>query len=186
MLTSGELAAAFQTYWDDAEKCRAAGAYWSLLHVTVCIPDICSALQAIDGETKRKSYVKWCNRWFGNPKLNGAERYRMRCKLLHQGRASRDKRGRYAGFSFGQPSEGGIVEHMRLERRALHVDVGELLRETKEAVGRWAEWLEANPRTRKARNAEKHLKYLVTIKPTVITAFGPTGIVRFETVNKTS
>jgi hypothetical protein len=180
------LTGAFQTYWDDMERCRQAKAYWSLLHVAVCIPDICCALQSADGETRRKRYIKWCNRWLNNPRLNGAERYRMRCKLLHQGRASRDKRGRYAGFSFGQPSGDGVVDHMRPERRVLHLDVDELFKETKDGVERWIKSLEANPLGRKARDVEKHLKFLVKVKPIVIVTLGTGEIERIDTVIQTN
>lgn len=181
MANSSDLAAFFETYWDDLEKCRGAKAYWSLLHVIVCLPDICSALESASGETKKRRYVKWCNRWFKNPKLNGAERYRMRCKLLHQGRASRDRRGRYAGFSFGQPSSDGSVDHMRLDRRILEIDVGELFKETKDAVGLWLESLEATPRGHKIRNVKKNLKSVVKVRAAVITTPGTGGVVIFET-----
>jgi len=110
----------------------------------------------------------------------------MRCKLLHQGRASRDRRGRYSGFSFGQPSGDGVVDHLRVERRVLHLDVDELLKETKDAVERWIKSLETNPLGRKARDVEKHLKSLVKVKPAVIVTLGTGGIERVDTVIKTN
>jgi hypothetical protein len=57
MLQTGELGKAFKIYWDDVERCRLAEAYWSLLHVTICLPDICAALQSPNGETNGKLYI---------------------------------------------------------------------------------------------------------------------------------
>lgn len=61
MLKRGDLDQAFQTYWDDIGRCRQAKAYWSLLHVTICLPAICAALQAINGEAGKKLYIAWCD-----------------------------------------------------------------------------------------------------------------------------
>src|SRR5438128_1754411 len=132
-----QLAAAFKTYWDDMEKCRAAKAYWSLLHVTICLPDICAALQWPDAETTRARYIAWAEQFLHDPILTGAERYRMRCKVLHQGRARTNQPGRYSGFAFGQPSETGEVDHNRVDGSILHLDVGKLADETKAGVERW-------------------------------------------------
>jgi hypothetical protein len=106
MLTIGELDNTFQMYWDDMERCRAGKAYWSLLHVAVCLPDICAALEASDGRTTGKRYVDWCDRHLSDAILSGDERYSMRCKVLHEGRASTGKPGRYSGFAFTRPPSG--------------------------------------------------------------------------------
>ena len=57
MLTRGALDKTFQMYWDDMDRCRAGDAYWSLLHVTVCLPDICAALESDDGRTNQKLHI---------------------------------------------------------------------------------------------------------------------------------
>ena len=165
MLTPGEFFAAFTTYWSDMERCRKAGAYWSLLHVTVCLPDICAALEANDGETSRSRYVSWCERYLPDPLLSGAERYRMRCKVLHQGRATTDEPGsRYVGFSFGQPSATGEVDHMRADGTALNLDVGVLSEEVRAGVARWIQYLETNPGSAEAANTLQNLPTLVQVR----------------------
>ena len=88
MLTPGSPGQAFSAYWQDMDRCRNARAFWSLLHVTICLPDICAALQSENGETKGARYISWCDKYLLNPMLSGSERYQMRCKVLHQGRAS--------------------------------------------------------------------------------------------------
>jgi len=190
MLAPGNLQTALNTYWDEMTRCRSAGAYWALLHVTVCLPDICAALQAPNGETSPKRYVKWCNKHLQNTFLSGAERYRMRCKVLHQGRATTDQpAGRYVGFSFGQPSSTGQVDHLRVDAGCLNIDVGCLGDETKSGVLQWARSLEANPGCPEARHAFKNLSSLVQVKQCSFPVPAPNGMLgmpQFVTVLKTS
>ena len=100
MLKRAALETAFQVYWNDMTKCVHAKAYWSLLHVTVCIPDICAALETPGGNVGKR-YTRWCKAHLTDPTLSAEERWIMRCKVLHQGRAKTDKQGRYTGFAFG-------------------------------------------------------------------------------------
>ena len=164
MLTLGKLGPAFEIYWDDMDRCRKGGAYWSLLHVTVCLPDICAALQSDDGETSRTQYIAWCDQHLPDPSLSGAERYRMRCKVLHQGRATVDQAGRYGGFSFAQPAATGDIDHKRLDGNTLILDVGRLSEEVRLAVGQWICRLEANPANSEAQNVERNLPTLVRVR----------------------
>ncbi len=164
MLTHGKLGPAFDIYWDDMDRCRKAGAYWSLLHVTVCLPDICAALQSDDGETSKGRYIAWCDQHLSDPSLSGAERYRMRCKVLHQGRATVDQAGRYGGFSFAQPAATGQIDHKRLEGNTFVLDVGQLSEEARLAVAQWVCGLEANPASSEALNVERNLHTLVRVR----------------------
>ncbi len=165
MLTPGQLHAAFNMYWNDMDRCSTAGAYWSLLHVTVCLPDICAALESSDGETKPSRYVRWCDKYLPDPLLSGAERYRMRCKVLHQGRAGTDQpAGRYIGFSFGQPSAGGAVDHRRVDGTTLNLDVGTLAQDAKDGVARWIQQLETNLGSPEALNTFRNLQSLVQVR----------------------
>lgn len=187
MLKQQSLKSAFQTYWDDMERCRLAKAYWSLLHVTVCLADICAALEAPNGKATGKRYVDWCDKYLVNPLLVGAERYNMRCKVLHQGRATTDKNERYTGFAFGQPSDTGDVDHMRTEVGTLHLDVGELAKETKQGVEAWIYWLNGNPTSPEAINVEKNLPSLVRVSLTAVTTPSkPGGHLGFTFINKSN
>ena len=169
MLKIGDLGKAFQTYWDDMDKCRQAKAYWALLHITICLPDICGALQSADGEAHLPdTYTRWCDQYFNEPCLTGRERYRMRCKVLHQGRAKTDQPGRYTGFAFGQPAASWAIDHMRVDGQTLHLDVGESATETRCAVERWIKDLEAHPSSVEAANVAKNLQSLVRVIPFVV------------------
>jgi hypothetical protein len=173
MLRTGDLGQAFKIYWDDIDRCRRAEAYWSLLHVTICLPDICGALQSASGEAKPRLYIAWCDLYFSDPRLTGSEHYLMRCKVLHQGRA-KTNRCRYGAFAFGQPAQSGAVDHMRLDaHHTLHLDVGELATETTDAVEKWIKRLEAKPTSDEALNVTKNLESLVRVTPFVVSQ--PTG-----------
>jgi hypothetical protein len=165
MLTPGRLGAAFAIYWDDMDRCRHSRAYWSLLHVTVCLPDICAALQSDSGEATGAAYISWCDRYLMNPLLSGRERYWMRCKVLHQGRACIDRAGcRYEGFSFGQPAPTGEIDHLRVEGSTLILDVGCLTDDVRRGVEKWIQVLEASLASGESLNAERYLASLVQVR----------------------
>ena len=168
MLQAGDLNRAFETYWNEMHQCRTAKAYWALLHVTVCIPDICAALESQNGEATPASYKAWCGQYLIDPLLSASERYRIRCKILHQGRATTDQPSRYTAFAFGQPSETGEVDHKRVIETVLHLDVGELAREMKSAVEEWIRTIEERSSSAAAMNVERNLQSLVRVKRTVV------------------
>lgn len=172
-IMQAELERRFRTYFDDIQKCVAAGAYWSLLHVVACLPDICAALQAPDGESSGQRYIAWCDTFASDSMLSGAERWRLRCKVLHQGRASTDQPGRYTGYAFGKPASTGEVDHKRVDGTVLHLDVGEMAREASKSVTTWIEWLAANPRSSEAGNVRNNLSSMVQVTTHVVSQPNP-------------
>ena len=185
MLKPGTLASAFRPYWDEMENCRQAKVYWALLHVTVCLPDICAALQAPNGEATSKRYSDWCDKHVPNPDFSGGERYMMRCKVLHQGRATTGKTGRYTGFAFGQPSATGVVDHMRVEVSKLHLDVGELAREMRQGIEAWIRMLETSPGLPESANVEKNLPSLIRVTQVTIKSAAAGNLIT-SMINKTN
>jgi len=185
-----KLRKAFTVYWDEMNRCLDARAYWALFHVFLCLPDICAALEAADGIARPRQYKKWCDDHMKDPRLPSAERYRMRCKVLHQGRSTTDGPGwRYVGFAFSQPSSAGVVHHMSVSKDGiLDVDVGELAKQTKNGVEAWIASLEKNPTEAKARNVTKNLPTLVSVHTSVNIyppAMGTSEIGYVETRNVT-
>jgi hypothetical protein len=164
MLTRGALDAVFQMYWEDMERCRTGSAYWSLLHVTVCLPDICAALQSGDARTTGKRYIDWCDQHLRDAKLTGEERYVMRCKVLHEGRATTGHPGRYSGFAFTQPAPLGDVDHRRVEGTTLVLDVGRLSAEYQKGVRKWIRAVEAHPADPTATHVEANLQTIVRVR----------------------
>jgi hypothetical protein len=191
LLQAGELNRAFGIYWDEMDLCRRAGTYWALLHVTVCLPDICAALQTASGETIGQNatlYKGWCETYLQNPKISCDERYQMRCKVLHQGRASIPGSPRYSGFAFTQPAPTGEVYHEQLDPKGTFVvDVGRLAEETRAGVQRWIAALEGNPTGDAAMNVAKHLHSLVQVRQFEIPPKPGMPRVSFlPTINRTS
>ena len=169
MLKKGDLSTAFKVYWDDAQRCLEAKAYWCLLHVTACLPDVCAALQSRDGKAQPEKYKKWSDKYFKQAALTGLERYEIRCKILHQGRARASKKVRYTRFAFGQPDAFGRVDHLRVDGCTLHVDVAKLYGETREAMRAWIVELESNPTSAKANYAAQNLRLLVHVSNQSVT-----------------
>ncbi len=185
MLRVDDLGSAFQLYWNDFERCQRSGAFFALLHTTVCLPDICAALESANGESTGAKYSTWCDKYFSHPELRGSERWKMRCKILHQGRAIAGQAGRYSAFVFGEPDSSGTADHLRVDGATLHVDVGRLFVETRQAVAKWISALESNPSSAESLWAAKHLKLLVRISPHKVPISGPGGAT-FAVVNKTN
>jgi hypothetical protein len=182
LLVPGQLASAFAVYWKEMQRCRQSKTHWALLHVTVCIPDICGALESDDGKATGDRYTLWSETYLPDTLLSGAERYRMRCRVLHQGRAGLEQSGRYTGFSFSQPASTGQVDHRRVQGSTLILDVGELSKEVEAGAKRWIAAVESAPATVPAVNVEKHLPSLVQVRqfllPARIDDFEPTIINR--------
>jgi hypothetical protein len=180
----GDLSNAFHVYWEEMKRCRTAKTYWALLHVTVCLPDICAALQSRKGNASGALYQRWCNQYLPGPGLTGAEWRGMRNRVLHEGRTLTDSRAkpRFKGFSFGQPASDGQVDHMRVESGILFLDVHMLSFEMTEGVWRWIRYIEQNPKTLEAINTASNLPSLVTVTEslsvTIVAAGQPAMIVR--------
>jgi hypothetical protein len=110
MLTIGELQNWFRVYYLEVDKCRSANAWWAALHLALVIPDVCSSLEDPGGQVGDR-YVKWCGEHFPpDPKMTPADRYQMRCMVLHQGSSLPQNKGakhhsRYDSFSFVRPED---------------------------------------------------------------------------------
>jgi hypothetical protein len=105
----------------------------------------------------------------------------MRNRLLHEGSARAKRQGRYSGYSFGKPSSTGQIDHKRVERAVLHLDVGELANEIQEAVLSWIAWLKANKESREAVNVLKNLPSMVQVSSVVVRVAGFPAHVSFRT-----
>jgi hypothetical protein len=187
MLTKAKLRDAFDLYFNEMAECATARTYWSLLHIVVCVPDICGALGSEDGEATGKKFIDWCNRFLADEMLSGVDWYQMRCKVLHQGRTTPDK-SPYDNFVFGQPASDGTSDHRRVDGAAIHLDVGKLAEEVRAAIDRWFDDLSKNPSNPEAVNVEKNLGSLVKVHPAAIPvpAETPGSIPGLVVVNKTS
>jgi hypothetical protein len=110
MLTINDLQSAFRIYYSELDKCRREHAWWAALHLALVVPDICSSLQNPGGLVGDR-YVNWCADHFPQDgKMTPADRYQMRCTVLHQGSTLIQNKGKshhsqYQSFSFVQPED---------------------------------------------------------------------------------
>jgi len=175
-MTAADLERAFKTYFDEIGRCTASKCYWALLHLVVVLPDICAALESPTGDSGSGGpYRAWCKENFAGGYLSAEDRYEIRCSLLHQGRTT-VSRGRYASYSFVQPSPSGHITHnwVTNSERNITLDVGELARETISAMRTWfLKLLLPINRTRLA-NVQRNLPALAHEKPKTLSI--PSGL----------
>jgi hypothetical protein len=145
-MTQTQLLDALDTYLAEMRRCEAAQCYWALVHLLMIMPDVCAALESVDGRTSEKRYRAWCESFFDCTLFNGIERYKLRCALLHQGQAQPDtshlKPGetlRYDRFSF---APAGLLPDLQAKDGLLHVNVNALHAETVRAITVWAAQME--------------------------------------------
>jgi hypothetical protein len=138
MPTPDELEKAFSVYFDEIDRCRRAGAYRSLLHVVVALPDICGALESESGWATPEKYVAWCARYCPTNDVVTAEDYKdIRNVVLHQGRSVTTQRRFY---KFTRPTASGTRVHRYVyDGDVVVLDVGELATEVIAGIhGRFA------------------------------------------------
>lgn len=162
------LKARLRLYEDEIDKCKQQGTYWALLHLIVCLPDICAALESANGEASPARYEAWCKaNELPNVMLTTAERYEMRCKLLHQGYPSPDPRKagrRWHGYAFVPP---GVNNEtcVQVGQNQLQVDVAKLADEVVQGMRRWVERLRSDSSGQAAMNVSRNLSALATVSP---------------------
>lgn len=151
-----EIRDALANYFHEIDECAKAKCYWALLHLVVVLPDICAALETDTGRARPALYRRWCENYLKDPALSGAERYEIRCKVLHQGRTSAGQ-GRYAAFRFNHPDTGTQHKNLRQEGSETHMDldITKMAEEIKSATEEWIIDLQKTPT--RALNVRRHL-----------------------------
>jgi hypothetical protein len=143
-MTIQQLEQLFGVYLPDLDNLRSSKCYWPMLHVILSMPDICAALESNRGETSAAQYRDWCSRYLTSPFLTPADRYKMRCSVLHQGSSKPDSKGvasQYASFSFVDPENAPLGSHGRITQHSdglnLTLDIAMLADEMAGAVRQW-------------------------------------------------
>ncbi len=123
-----------------------AGFYYVAVFSALALPDICAALESVNGEASKDKYIVWFNthvapqyRGF----LDGETCYYFRCSMLHQG-STRHPRGRYSRIIFVEPGS-GFVLHNNIMNDALNIDVRIFCEDLCEAAERWWHAASAQP-----------------------------------------
>ncbi len=91
------------------EKGLDARLYYLSLFVSLCIPDICGALESEDGQATGKQYKAWIDQYLVKARpdkygvrLSPDHIYQFRCALLHHGRTKHDN-AEYKRILFFEP-----------------------------------------------------------------------------------
>lgn len=143
------------------EEVRAAlnaGAFTLALQGTLALVDICAALSADDGRTRRTRFKEWFTANLGHvyPAFDADDVYQLRCGMLHQGRISSDQ---YKAVIFTLPNTARIVMHNNIFDDAYNLD---LLRFCNDVIGAAEKWWESNKELEPARSNSESL---VRIRP---------------------
>jgi len=132
----------------EIEHALDAGLYYLALVSTLTLPDICSALEAPDGETSGPLYKKWCGTWlesypfgpedfsYSYPKGIGEDLYYLRCGVVHQGRLGHHK-SQYSRVLFTVPNTAQITLHLGEINDALNLDIMSFCHDMINATLRW-------------------------------------------------
>ncbi len=159
-----ELEAAFLSYLEEMDRCLVGHSYWALVHLLVVLPDVCAALEAGDGETNGTRYQDWCRRYLPSKFRSPEDRWDIRCKVLHQGRAL-PTRGAHRSYSFVLPGQPISIHDVVITGdQNIAVDIGELADEIKRGIHSWFADLQRSENSARARNVARHASSLARLK----------------------
>lgn len=116
--------------------------YFLALAGALVIPDICSALEAPDGESKGYRYRAWFDEHaaplhnVGEPMLDGKTCWKFRCSFLHQG-TTQDSSSSYSRIMFIEPGATTSTVKTSVMDDALVIDVREFCLDMVSAALSW-------------------------------------------------
>lgn len=100
-----------------------AGVYQLALNMTLCIPDICAALESENGEASRSKYTAWFDKHMvDTTMMSSADCYYFRCAFLHQGTTEHEK-SRFKKILFIEPTASPGILHNNIFNDVLNIDV---------------------------------------------------------------
>lgn len=133
-----------QNLLDQIQKGLEVNLYYLSLFAALSLPDICGAIDSIDGNATPKKYKKWFDEYVA-PKyrgfLTGEDCYRFRCSLLHQG-SSQHPKGTYSRVLFVEPTATAMVCHNNVMNDALNIDIRIFCNDMIEGARRWLQKVE--------------------------------------------
>ena len=146
MMTKGQLRFSFKVYAEEVGRCKKSGCYWSLLHLVLVLPEVCSALETEVPEDREKRteelYKEWCRKYVASEDFNEAEWWAARRNVFHEKLTP----ARYSGFIFSPPGGPG---HKLLDpnSKKLRLDVWSLADQVLAGIERWFDALLEDSRT---------------------------------------
>lgn len=143
--------------------------YYLSLFVALSMPDICGAIESQNGEATGKKYEDWFNEYVSpkyNNFLSGADCYKFRCSLLHQG-SSQHSNSNYSRVFFVEPSATTNVFHNNIMNDALNIDVRIFCQDIIDGVNQWLQKVE-NTKLYKTNHDKFIRRYPNGLKPYIV------------------
>lgn len=122
----------------EIEKGLEVGLYQTALSMTLCLPDICGALESENGRASGEKYKAWFNEYIEKTKIGritADDCYYFRCSFLHQYTTEHNK-SNYEKIIFLEPND-TISMHNNVLEGALNIDINIFCISIIEAVIRW-------------------------------------------------
>jgi len=135
-----------QDLLDQIEKGLEAKLYHLSLFAALAVPDICGAIETVDGEASQAKYIKWFDEHLQskyNTSFNGELCYYFRCSLLHQG-SSQHPKSNYKRIMFIEPNS-MLSVHLSSLNGAYFIDIKDFCNDMIEACKKWLQKVEINP-----------------------------------------
>jgi hypothetical protein len=146
-----------ETILREIEEALKAQLHFLAVSVALAVPDICSALEAPDGRATGARYEAWFNANLSAqyPFMTGADCYRLRCGVIHQGRfGHRSMQYGRVIFVLNAP---GI--HQNILNDALQLSAEQFCHDVIVAVRQWFTAKKGDP------HIVTNLPYLVVLRP---------------------
>ena len=124
---------------DQIQKGLFVDLYYLSLFAALSLPDICGAIDSVDGNATPEKYEQWFDKYVSSKYdgfLNGKDCYRFRCSLLHQG-TSQHPKSTYSRVLFIEPSATTNVFHNIIMNDALNIDLGIFCNDMIEGAKNW-------------------------------------------------
>jgi hypothetical protein len=120
--------------------------YITAINTALIIPDICSALQSENGETKGSKYENWFNKYVSDKyynMLNGNDVWKLRCASLHQGTLNKGYKS-FEKIIFQIPTNNGFFVHCNMLNNCLSLDIDTFVNDILNGYKSWILDMENN------------------------------------------
>lgn len=133
------------------EKSLYSKNWYSVLFISLTLPDICGKIEYPELESSKKRSVQWFDKYLGpiyKSEIGGKEYillgnsdfYALRCALLHEGQSDISSQGAHdvlENFKFVQPTTENIYIHRNKINRTLQLQVDQFGLEVLQATRQW-------------------------------------------------
>ncbi len=127
-----------QDFLDQIRMALNQNLYYVALWACLTIPDICGAIDSIDGQADGAKYVRWFDQYVASncPYFDGLACYQFRCSMLHQG-STMNPRSNYSRVLFLEPGTTTNILHCNVLMDALNLDLGIFCTAMLDGADRW-------------------------------------------------